>query len=104
MDAWPARRLPACSPSEASTRARACTTLAAIGLLCWSIMCAAQMVGPTPQAPGVLITPEQAEQVQPENWAIHGQSLSPQLRSQGGDRTPSVRLHRHDEQNRLSSR
>jgi high affinity Mn2+ porin len=47
--------------------------LAAFGFLCWPMLCAAQMVGPTPQPPGVPVTPEQAEQIQPENWAIHGQ-------------------------------
>jgi hypothetical protein len=51
--------------------------LAAIGFLCWPVMCGAQMVGPTPQPQGIPVTPEQAERVQPENWAVHGQ---------GGDR------------------
>jgi high affinity Mn2+ porin len=46
----------------------------------------AQMVGPTPQPQGIPITPEQAEQVQPETWAIHGQAtntwlLQPAFRS-----------------------
>jgi high affinity Mn2+ porin len=50
------------------------------------MMCGAQMVGPTPQPQGIPVTPEQAEQVQPENWAIHGQStftwlLQPAFRS-----------------------
>jgi len=49
-------------------------------------MCRAQMVGPTPQPLGVPVTPEQAEQVQPETWAVHGQStitwlLQPAFRS-----------------------
>jgi len=49
-------------------------------------MCGAQMVGPTPQPLGVPVTPEQAEQVQPETWAVHGQStitwlLQPAFRS-----------------------
>jgi high affinity Mn2+ porin len=44
------------------------------------------MVGPTPQPQGIPVTPEQAEQVQPENWAIHGQAtitweLQPAFRS-----------------------
>jgi len=60
--------------------------LATIGFLCWPAMCGAQMVGPTPQPPGVPVTPEQAEQVQPETWAVHGQStitwlLQPAFRS-----------------------
>ena len=42
-----------------------------IAFVCWPMMCGAQMVGPTPQPPGIPITPEEAEQVQPENWAIH---------------------------------
>ena len=50
------------------------------------MMCGAQMVGPTPQPQGIPVTPEQAEEVQPENWAIHGQStitweLQPAFRS-----------------------
>jgi high affinity Mn2+ porin len=58
----------------------------AIGLLCWPIMCEAQMVGPTPQPQGVPVTPEQAEQVEQETWAIHGQAtnvwlLQPAFRS-----------------------
>ncbi len=58
----------------------------AIGLLCWPMMCGAQMVGPTPQPQGIPVTPEQAEQVEEENWAIHGQAtnvwlLQPAFRS-----------------------
>jgi high affinity Mn2+ porin len=59
---------------------------AAIGFLCWPIMCGAQMVGPTPQPQGVPVAAEQAEQVQPETWAVHGQAtnvwlLQPAFRS-----------------------
>src|SRR5262249_35718312 len=50
--------------------------LAPSGLMCWPMMCRAQMVGPTRQPQGVPVTPEQAEQVQPETWAVHGQSTS----------------------------
>src|SRR5271166_3275787 len=62
------------------------SALAAIGFLCWPIMCGAQMVGPTPQPPGIPVTPEQAEQVEPEIWAVHAQStftwlLQPAFRS-----------------------
>jgi high affinity Mn2+ porin len=44
------------------------------------------MVGPTPQPQGIPITPEQAEQAQPETWAVHGQAtnvwlLQPAFRS-----------------------
>jgi high affinity Mn2+ porin len=44
------------------------------------------MVAPTPQPQGIPVTPEQAAQVQPENWAVHGQStftwlLQPGFRS-----------------------
>jgi high affinity Mn2+ porin len=65
---------------------RALFALAAIGSLCWPTMCGAQMVGPTPQPQGIPITPEQADQVEPENWAIHGQAtitwlLQPAFRS-----------------------
>jgi high affinity Mn2+ porin len=58
----------------------------AIGVLCWPMRCGAQMVGPTPQPQGIPVTPEQAEQVEQENWAIHGQAtnvwlLQPAFRS-----------------------
>jgi len=43
-------------------------------LLCWPTMCLAQGAAPTPQPRGTPVTPEQAEQVTPETWAIHGQS------------------------------
>jgi high affinity Mn2+ porin len=60
--------------------------IGAIGLLCWPMMCGAQMVSPTPQPQGVPVTPEQAEQVEQETWAIHGQAtnvwlLQPAFRS-----------------------
>lgn len=68
--------------------ARNVTLIAAavIGLLCRPMMCGAQMVGPTPQPQGVPVTPEEAEQVEQENWAIHGQAtnvwlLQPAFRS-----------------------
>jgi high affinity Mn2+ porin len=48
--------------------------LTAFGLLCWPTLCAAQMVAPTPQPPAVPVTPEQAGEVEIENWAVHGQS------------------------------
>jgi high affinity Mn2+ porin len=48
----------------------------AIGILCWPMMCGAQMVGPTPQPQGIPVNPEQAEQVEQENWAIHGQATN----------------------------
>src|SRR5438270_3679527 len=62
------------------------TAAGAISILCWPMMSGAQMVGPTPQPQGIPVTPEQAEEVQPENWAIHGQStitweLQPAFRS-----------------------
>ena len=62
------------------------STAAVIGLLCWPITCGAQMVGPTPQPQGTPVTQEQAEQVEQENWAIHGQAtnvwlLQPAFRS-----------------------
>jgi len=86
MHAEPARRFQACSPFEARTRAHTLSAVAAIGILGWPMMCSAQMVGPTPQPQGIPVTPEQAEQVQPETWAIHGQStftwlLQPAFRS-----------------------
>src|SRR3974377_785731 len=67
-------------------RSQALSRLAVIGFLCWPMVCGAQMVGPTPQSQGIPVTPEQAEQVEPENWAIHGQAtnvwlLQPAFRS-----------------------
>jgi high affinity Mn2+ porin len=81
-----APRFQTCSPTATRTRARAFSVFAACGVLCWPMMCGAQMVGPTPQPSGVPVSPEEAEQVQPENWAIHGQStitwlLQPAFRS-----------------------
>ncbi len=57
-----------------------------IRVLCWPMMCGAQMVGPTPQPQGIPVTPEKAEQVDQETWAIHGQAtnvwlLQPAFRS-----------------------
>src|SRR6201987_3066019 len=49
---------------------------AVIRVLCWSTMCGAQMVGPTPQPQGIPVTPEQAEQVEQDTWAIHGQGTN----------------------------
>ena len=48
--------------------------LMAFGGLGWPIVGAAQMVGPTPQPPGIPVTPEQATAVTPQNWAVHAQS------------------------------
>jgi high affinity Mn2+ porin len=48
--------------------------LTATGVLCWPLMCGAQMVGPTPQPPGVPVSPEEAAQVEPETWAVRAQS------------------------------
>jgi high affinity Mn2+ porin len=62
------------------------SALAMIGVLGSPVTCSAQMVGPTPQPQGIPLTPEQAEQVQPEDWAIHAQGtvtwqLQPAFRS-----------------------
>jgi high affinity Mn2+ porin len=59
---------------------------AVIGPLSWSIMCRAQMVGPTPQPQGIPVAPQQAERVEPESWAVHAQAtltwlLQPAFRS-----------------------
>jgi high affinity Mn2+ porin len=40
----------------------------------WPMECKAQMVGPTPQPEGIPISPEEAEKVEPESWAVLGQS------------------------------
>ena len=66
-------------------RAGAAIATLSIGFLCWPMVASAQ-VGPTPQPEGIPVTPEQAEQVQPETWAIHGQGtftwlLQPAFRS-----------------------
>src|SRR5580704_2854641 len=86
MLAQPARRFHAPSPSGTPSRSGALFALVTIGFLCWPITCGAQMVDPTPQPQGIPVTPEQAEQVQPESWAIHGQAtitweLQPAFRS-----------------------
>ena len=49
-------------------------TAGAIGVLCWPMTCGAQMVAPTPQPPGIPVTPEEAAEVEIQNWAVHGQS------------------------------
>jgi high affinity Mn2+ porin len=76
----------ACSHTGRNSGSRALSALTVLGLACWPMICAAQMVGPTPQPQGIAVTPEQAEQVQPENWAIHGDGtitweLQPAFRS-----------------------
>jgi high affinity Mn2+ porin len=86
MRSQPGWRLYVRSRSQSHSRSRALSVLAAIGFLCWPMMCSARMVGPTPQPQGIPVTPEQAEQVQPETWAIHGQGtitwlLQPAFRS-----------------------
>jgi high affinity Mn2+ porin len=67
-------------------RGTAALAAAVIGVLSWPIMCRGQIVGPTPQPQGIPVTPEQAEEVQPEHWAIHAQAtitwlLQPAFRS-----------------------
>jgi len=86
MRTQPARSAYARSLSGSPFVFRALSAVAAIGFLCWPMMCGAQMVGPTPQPQGIPVTPEEAEQVEPENWAIHGQAtitwlLQPAFRS-----------------------
>src|SRR5215472_6673642 len=86
MHARPALRFQDCWPSAARTRSRAAFAVTTIGLLCWPMLCDAQMVGPTPQPSGIPITSEEAQQVEPEDWAVHGQStitwlLQPAFRS-----------------------
>src|SRR6516165_7388704 len=58
---------------ERHSRSRVTSALAALGFFCFPVMCSAQMVGPTPQPPGIPVTAEEAGQVQVENRAIHGQ-------------------------------
>jgi hypothetical protein len=62
-----------------------------VGILCWTMMRAAQMVGPTSQPHGAPITPEQAEQVEQEIWAIHGQATNVWLLCHV-DRFPAVSI------------
>jgi high affinity Mn2+ porin len=50
--------------------------LAAIGLLCGLNPCSAQMASPTPQPQGIPLPPDQADQVSPETWAVHGQATN----------------------------
>jgi high affinity Mn2+ porin len=54
-----------------------------IGLLGWATIGVAQMVGPTPQPEGTPVSAEEAGQVQPETWAIHGQTTNTWLLQPG---------------------
>jgi high affinity Mn2+ porin len=86
MRSQPARRFYMRYRFGSHSRSRALSVLVASGLLSWPMICRGQMVGPTPQPPGIPVTPEQAEQVQPETWALHGQAtitwlLQPAFRS-----------------------
>jgi hypothetical protein len=74
MHAQPTRDFYACSRFGMNSGSHALSALAVLGFLSWPMICGAQMVGPTPQPQGIPVTPEQAEQVQPETWAIHGQA------------------------------
>jgi high affinity Mn2+ porin len=60
--------------------------LVAVATFLCSLPGHAQMTAPTPQPQGVPVTPEQAEQITPEQWAVHGQAtntwlLQPAFRS-----------------------
>jgi high affinity Mn2+ porin len=55
-------------------RSRTLRAIAAFLSISWPMAGVAQMVAPTPQPPGIPVTPEQAAQIQPQNWAVHGQS------------------------------
>jgi len=50
--------------------------LVVAAILLYPLLCHAQMTTPTPSPQGIPITPKEAEQVQPENWAIHGQATN----------------------------
>jgi len=50
------------------------TALLVCGRLFWPLACAAQSFGPTPQPQGTPVGPEEAAQVETENWAVHAQS------------------------------
>src|SRR5689334_11277364 len=86
MPVRPAREPYSRSRFRMDTGSCAICTLTGVSLLCLPVMCNAQMVGPTPQPQGVPVTQEQAEQIEPVSWAIHGQStgvwlLQPAFRS-----------------------
>jgi high affinity Mn2+ porin len=72
----PLRGVEATMRMSASGYRRGIAMIAASGALCWPVISSAQMVGPTPQPPGVPVSPQEAEQIQPENWAIHGQATN----------------------------
>jgi high affinity Mn2+ porin len=55
---------------------RGAAAIVACALICWPTISGAQMVGPTPQPQGQAITPEEAERIAPESWAIHGQATN----------------------------
>lgn len=72
--------------SRATYYSRAALAMTAAFTLAWSTESRAQMPGPTPQQPGVAVSDEQADDIKPENWAIHGQTtytqqLQPAFRS-----------------------
>jgi high affinity Mn2+ porin len=66
---------------------RSAAALAAIAVLCAPHTGLAQSSGPTPQPEPVPVTPEQADQVTTEQWAIHGQATYTQ-QLQPGFRSP----------------
>ena len=52
----------------------ALVVLILMGVLGWPLICEAQSIGPTPQPPGVPVSPDEAAEVETENWAVHAQS------------------------------
>jgi high affinity Mn2+ porin len=59
-------------PFLVGLRARSAALL--LVLASWPLDSAAQSFGPTPQPPGVPVSPEEAAQVETETWAVHAQS------------------------------
>jgi high affinity Mn2+ porin len=62
---------------KANRRSCALFIIAAVGLLCGPTPSQAQTTGPTPQPQGATtVPPDQADQITPETWAVHGQATN----------------------------
>jgi high affinity Mn2+ porin len=63
------------APREARTSACSLVTAATAAVVCLPTLCRAQL-GPTPQAQGTTVVPDQASQTTQEDWAVHGQATT----------------------------
>jgi high affinity Mn2+ porin len=71
------RRGGADAPRRAGTwPLRSIVLLLAGSVSAWPMLCSAQTSGAIVQPPGIPVTPEEAERIAPESWAIHGQATN----------------------------